>query len=103
MIRWLASLSRRDIVRGVGTSIFGGIAARLPVRAAQAAPPQIYMKVSESSRSSTAVAPSPSSAAHRHCRSEASMDEASRHYVHLDELMDGVGRRLAQLTQAEWA
>ncbi len=30
------------------------------------------------------------------------MDEASRHYVHLDELMDGVGRRLAELTKAEW-
>ncbi len=30
------------------------------------------------------------------------MDEASRHYVHLDELMDAVGRRLAQLTGAEW-
>jgi L-seryl-tRNA(Ser) seleniumtransferase len=30
------------------------------------------------------------------------MEEASRHYVHLDELMDGVGRRLAELTKAEW-
>src|SRR6266852_3020570 len=30
------------------------------------------------------------------------MDEASRHYVHLDELMDAVGRRLAELTKAEW-
>ncbi|MBI1896753.1 MAG: aminotransferase class V-fold PLP-dependent enzyme [Acidobacteria bacterium] len=30
------------------------------------------------------------------------MMEASKHYVHLDELMDGVGRRLAALTGAEW-
>jgi len=30
------------------------------------------------------------------------MDEASRHYVQLDELMEGVGRRLAELTGAEW-
>jgi D-glucosaminate-6-phosphate ammonia-lyase len=30
------------------------------------------------------------------------MDEASRHYVDLDELMGGVGRRLAELTGAEW-
>ncbi len=30
------------------------------------------------------------------------MDEASRHYVHLDELMNAVGQRLAELTQAEW-
>lgn len=30
------------------------------------------------------------------------MDEASRHYVHLDELMLAVSQRLAELTQAEW-
>ncbi len=30
------------------------------------------------------------------------MDEASRHFVHLDELMEAVGARLAQLTGAEW-
>ena len=30
------------------------------------------------------------------------MDEAVRNYVHLDELMDGVSRRLAELTGAEW-
>lgn len=30
------------------------------------------------------------------------MEEASRNYVHMDELMDAVGKRLAELTQAEW-
>src|SRR3712207_2524373 len=30
------------------------------------------------------------------------MDEASRSYVHMDELMDGVSKRLAELTGAEW-
>ncbi len=30
------------------------------------------------------------------------MDEGSRHYVQMDELMDGVGQRLAELTGAEW-
>ena len=30
------------------------------------------------------------------------MDEASRYDVHLDELMEAVGRRLAELTGAEW-
>lgn len=30
------------------------------------------------------------------------MDEATMAYVHLDELMDGVGQRLAALTGAEW-
>ncbi|MGH8247702.1 MAG: aminotransferase class V-fold PLP-dependent enzyme, partial [Gammaproteobacteria bacterium] len=31
------------------------------------------------------------------------MDEASRHYVNLDELMEAVSRRVAELTRAEWA
>src|ERR1043166_4684165 len=30
------------------------------------------------------------------------MDEASRGFVQMDELMDGVGKRLAELTGAEW-
>lgn len=33
---------------------------------------------------------------------KAAMDEASRAYVQMDELMDGVGKRLAELTQAPW-
>lgn len=32
----------------------------------------------------------------------AAMDAASRHYVQIDELADAVGRRLAELTGAEW-
>src|SRR5687768_17501896 len=32
----------------------------------------------------------------------AAMDAASRYYVQMDELADGVGRRLAELTGAEW-
>ncbi len=32
----------------------------------------------------------------------AAMDEAARKYVHLDELADAVGARLATLTGAEW-
>ncbi len=30
------------------------------------------------------------------------MDAAGQHYVQMDELMDGVGRKLAELTQAPW-
>jgi uncharacterized pyridoxal phosphate-dependent enzyme len=32
----------------------------------------------------------------------AAMSEASQHYVHLDELAEAVGARLAELTKAEW-
>ena len=31
-----------------------------------------------------------------------SIEEANKHYVRMDELMEGVGRRLAELTGAEW-
>jgi D-glucosaminate-6-phosphate ammonia-lyase len=33
---------------------------------------------------------------------KAAMEEASRHYVHIDELMEAVGGRLARLTGAAW-
>lgn len=33
---------------------------------------------------------------------KAAMEEAANAYVHLDELMEAVGRRLAELTKAEW-
>ncbi|HZU28353.1 MAG TPA: aminotransferase class V-fold PLP-dependent enzyme [Bryobacteraceae bacterium] len=32
----------------------------------------------------------------------AAQDVAARHYVQLDELMDGIGKRLAEITGAEW-
>jgi uncharacterized pyridoxal phosphate-dependent enzyme len=33
---------------------------------------------------------------------KAAIDEAGNHYVHMDELMEGAGKRLAELTGAEW-
>ncbi len=33
---------------------------------------------------------------------KAAMEAASRHYVHMDELMEATGKRLSELTQAEW-
>ena len=33
---------------------------------------------------------------------KAAMEAASRHYVHMDELMEAAGTRLAELTGAEW-
>jgi L-seryl-tRNA(Ser) seleniumtransferase len=32
----------------------------------------------------------------------AAMDAAARHYVQIDEMMEGIGKRLAELTGAEW-
>ncbi len=33
---------------------------------------------------------------------KAAMDEAGKRYVHMDELMEGAGKKLAELTGAEW-
>ena len=30
------------------------------------------------------------------------MEEAGRHYVHMDDLMNAVGKRLAEITGADW-
>jgi L-seryl-tRNA(Ser) seleniumtransferase len=32
----------------------------------------------------------------------AAIEESAKHYVHMDELMEGAGKRLAELTGAEW-
>jgi len=96
-------MNRRDIFRGVGSGFLAGLASRLPLRGAPArtgggiyegigVQPVINCKGTFTIISGSLTLPEVKQA----------MDEASRHYVHLDELMNGVGRRLAELTKAEW-
>jgi L-seryl-tRNA(Ser) seleniumtransferase len=33
---------------------------------------------------------------------KAAKEAAANHYVHIDEMMEGIGKRLAELTGAEW-
>jgi D-glucosaminate-6-phosphate ammonia-lyase len=103
MNRWLASLSRRDVFRGTGTGVLAALGARFPLLGAQ-------------TRAATNLYESIGVVPLINCRGtftiisgsltlpevKQAMDEGSRHYVQLDELMEGVGRRLAELTQAEW-
>ena len=94
-------MNRRDIFRGIGTGFLSGLAARLPLRAAGqgggvyesiGVRPLVNCKGTYTIISGSQTLPQVKQA----------MDEASRHYVHLDELMDAVGRRLSELTRAEW-
>src|SRR5262249_27941833 len=99
-------MNRRDIFRGMSGSAIAGFFQRLPLRAAPGPGANIAGNIYERIGVRPVV----------NCRGtftiisgsqslpevKAAMDEASRHYVHLDELMDGVGRRLAELTKAEW-
>lgn len=92
--------NRRDVFRGVGLGMLGGW-LRAPLAAARTdrnlyerigVRPLINCKGTFTILSGSQTLPEVKQA----------MDEASRHYVHLDELMDGVGARLAELTKAEW-
>jgi L-seryl-tRNA(Ser) seleniumtransferase len=101
-------MNRRDIFRGLsGGALFGngalaGILHRLPLCAAPSPGAGVYERIGvrpivNCKGTFTIVSGSQSLP-----EVKKAMDEASRHYVHLDELMDGVGRRLAELTKAEW-
>ncbi|MCW5980828.1 MAG: aminotransferase class V-fold PLP-dependent enzyme [Bryobacteraceae bacterium] len=103
--RRLTGLSRRDLFRGGGaaafTTLLGGAAA-----SAAAAP----MRFGSEIYSSIGVRPIVNckgtftiiSGSQSLPEVKRAMEDASRHFVHLDELMDAVGKRLAELTQAPW-
>jgi L-seryl-tRNA(Ser) seleniumtransferase len=109
MLESLASrgLSRRDLVRRGGLFAAAGVLSNGAPLAAAAAPamtfdsnlydsigvrPVINCKGTFTIISGSLSLPEVKQA----------MMEASRHYVHIDELMEGVGKRLAELTGAEF-
>src|SRR5262245_8762177 len=95
-------MNRRDIFRGVSGGAFAGLLQRLPLRAAPSRSANIYERIGVRPVINCRGTFTIISGSQTLPEVKAAMDEASRHYVHLDELMDGVGRRLAELTKAEW-
>jgi len=94
--------SRRQLFGNAGRGILAGWLGRVPVLAAPRAETNIYQKIGvqpviNCKGTFTIISGSLSLP-----EVKKAMDEASRHYVQMDELMDGVGRRLAELTKAEW-
>ena len=101
--RLLSRISRRNLLAGAGIAAF---VRPSPAPAAEAGALQIGPKIFESigvrplinaKGTFTIVTGSQSLP-----EVKQAMMEASKHYVHLDELMAGVGKRLAELTGAEW-
>src|SRR5947199_7659629 len=95
-------MNRRDVFRTISPSAFVSWLGRVALRAAPAAAAGIYERlgvhpVINCRGTFTIISGSQSLP-----EVKSAMEEASRHYVNLDELMDGVGRRLAELTKAEW-
>ncbi len=101
----LNKISRRSLFAGGGMLAAGGLLPRF-----QAAPAPAKLSVGPTIYESIGVRPIVN------CRGtytiisgsqslpevKKAMEEASRHYVHLDELMEGVSARLAELTKADW-
>jgi L-seryl-tRNA(Ser) seleniumtransferase len=95
-------MNRRDIFRGISSSALAGLIGRLPLRAAPSPGSNIYERIGVKPVVNCKGTFTIISGSQSLPEVKRAMEEASRHYVHLDELMDGVGRRLAELTKAEW-
>jgi len=108
-------LSRRDLLRG-GCDVGGllGLSALLDrktelgvsyLEAAQTAPgaaPDVYRSIGVKPLINARGTFTIISGSLMLPEVRAAMDAASRHYVHLDELTEAIGARLAALTEAEW-
>src|SRR4051812_9743750 len=98
-------LSRRDVLRGgrdvcglLGLSALNLEAAQTALRAA----PDVYQSIGVRPLINARGTFTIISGSLMLPEVRAAMDAASKHYVHLDELTDAVGARLAALTGAEW-
>src|SRR5262245_59667208 len=94
--------SRRQLFGNAGAGFMAGLLGRLPVLGAPRTEGNIYQRIGVQPVINCRGTFTIISGSQSLPEVKKAMDEASRLYVHLDELMDGVGRRLAELTKAEW-
>lgn len=101
----LGGLSRRDLFRGGGAAAFGGLLGG-GAKPAAGAPLRFGSEIYESIGVRPII----------NCKGtftiiggsltfpevKRAMDDAGQHFVHLDDLMAAVGKRLSELTQADW-
>ena len=96
-------LSRRSLFRGSGLTALAALGAAVPAEAALELGPNLYESIGvrpiiNAKGTFTIVSGSQSLP-----EVKTAMMEASKHFVHIDELMNAVGARIAELTQAESA
>src|SRR3982074_3541700 len=94
--------SRRQLFGNAGRGFLAGWLGRLPLLGAPRAEMNIYQRIGVEPVINARGTFTIISGSQTLPEVKKAEDEASRHYVHMDELMDGVGRRLAELTKAEW-
>ncbi len=98
----MASFARRDLFRGASLAAFVGSWKSRLFAGSLTIGPSIYESIGvrpivNCKGTFTIISGSQSLP-----EVKAAMEAASRHYVHMDELMEAVGARLAELTKAEW-
>src|SRR6476469_2303977 len=89
-------MNRRDIFRGASGGALAGLIERLPLRAAPSPGANIYERIGVQPVINCRGTFTIISGSQSLPEVKAAMEQASRHYVHLNELMDGVGKRLAE-------
>src|SRR5689334_10426731 len=106
ILETLNGLNRRDLFRrGGALAALAGVTRGIPAPAAPATlniGPDIYQSIGVRPLINCKGTFTIISGSQTLPDVKRAMEEASRHYVNLDELMEGVGRRLAELTGAEW-
>ncbi|MDA0206519.1 MAG: aminotransferase class V-fold PLP-dependent enzyme [Acidobacteria bacterium] len=96
-------LSRRSLFQGSGLTALAALGVAVPAEAALEVGPNLYESIGvrpiiNAKGTFTIVSGSQSLP-----EVKMAMMEASKHFVHIDELMDAVGARIAELTQADSA
>src|SRR5258708_29300533 len=94
--------NRRQLFGAAGQGFLAGLIGRLPVLGAPRAETNIYERIGVRPMINCKGTYTIISGSQSLLEVKKAMEEASHFYVNMDELMDGVGRRLAELTQAEW-
>jgi uncharacterized pyridoxal phosphate-dependent enzyme len=107
--RFAGALSRRDLFRRSGLLAWPAIFAPRAVSAAMnededglRAGPDIYQSIGVKPLINARGTFTIISGSLMLPEVRAAIDAAAQHHVHLDELMDGIGARLAELTKAAW-
>src|SRR5260370_8754648 len=94
--------NRRQLFGAAGQSFLAGLIGRLPVWGAARAETNIYERIGVRPMINCKGTFTIISGSQSLPEVKKAMEEASHFYVNMDELMDGVGRRLAELTKSEW-
>ena len=85
--------NRRQLFGAAGQGFLAGLLAKLPVLGAPKAENNIYQRIGVQPVINCKGTFTIISGSQSLPEVKKALEEASRHYVHMDELMDGVGRR----------